>query len=329
MRQRIRRLLVWHLSFTKFIFFLYYSHMIKGAIASTTSENRLENTINGFGGKDTSTGQGGGYLDDDPTVETATYVEAAKSVITTLEENFAWITEYNSPLKIMPLGDSVTYGIIGTNDRDSGGYRTELWNKLVADGLKVEFVGSQSHGPDSLSNRNHEGHPGWTIRQIAASVNEWLNTFQPDLVLLMIGTNDTRKSSIRTMIDELSALIDQITAHSPDTRLLVASIPPIHPVARPVLISLRAMYFNTAILSIVNSKVAQGKKVYFVDMRSLTVNDLTASLSLNLDNGLHPNAQGYHKIANFWHDAILRVTSNGSTSSIRACYRLPTINHNA
>lgn len=46
----------------------------------------------------------------------------------------------------MPLGDSITYG----------------------------FVGPLSNEPDSLSNKDHEGHPRWTIRQIAASINESL-----------------------------------------------------------------------------------------------------------------------------------------------------------
>ncbi len=217
----------------------------------------------------------------------------------------------------MPLGDSITYGVIGKNDIDSGGYRTELWNKFVADGLKVEFVGSLSNGPDSLGDKKHEGHPGWTIRQIAASVNEWLITFQPDLILLMIGTNDTRKH-LKIMLNDLSALMDQITAQSPDAQLLVASIPPVHPTAESVIRGLRAMYFNTAIPAIVDSKISQGKKVDFVDMRSLTVNDLTSSLLVDLDNGLHPNAQGYHKIANFWHDAVIRITNNQKISSISA-----------
>lgn len=328
MHQKIFRLLERHLSFTKYIFRLYYSHVIKGAISDITLRNGLENTINSFADKDTCTGQGDSYLlDGDTAIEIDTYVEAARSVITNLEENLAFILEYNSPLKIMPLGDSITYGVIGTNDVNSGGYRTELWNKFVADGLEVEFVGSQFNVPESLGNKAHEGHPGWRIRRIARSVNKWLDASQPDLVLLMIGTNDTRKSSLKTMINELSALIDQITAHSPNTRLLVASIPPVHPAARPMLQGLRTIYFNTAIPSIVNSKVAQGKKVDFVDMRSLTVSDLTASLSLDLDKGLHPNAQGYRKIANFWHDAILRVTSNRPISSSSACYQIPTIDH--
>ncbi len=306
-----------HSSFTKFIFFLYYSHIIRVAIASMTPRNRLENTI-GFGGQNAFPDQGDGYLlNGDAEVKTASSVNAD------LEESFAFIPEYNPPLKIMPLGDSITYGVIGSNDRDSGGYRTELWHKFVADGLKVELVGSQSNGPDSLGNKAHEGHCRWTIGQIAASVNEWLHTYQPDLILLMIGTNDTKKNSIRTMIDELSALIDQITVHSPKTRLLVASIPSINPDGKPVLTVLRAIYFNAAIPSIVDSKVAQGKKVNFVDMRSLTVNDLTSSLSPDLDNGFHPNAQGYRKIANFWHDAILKVTSNQQTTSPSDLPRLP------
>jgi len=207
---------------------------------------------------------------------------------------------------------------MGTNDRNSGGYRTELWNKFVADGLKVEFVGSRSSGPDSLSNRAHEGHSSWTIKKIFGSVNEWLNTYRPDIVLLMIGTNDTMRNPLKAMIEELSALIDQITSHSPHMQILVASIPPIHPTAKPAIRSLRAIYFNTAIPIIVNSKIAQGQKVDFVDMRSLTVNDLTSSLSLDLDNGLHPNAQGYRKIANFWHDGLLKVISQRQIGTISA-----------
>lgn len=306
MRQRIIRLLIQHSSFTKFIFLLYYSHIVRVTIAAITKRTRRKNIKSFVSDAD----EGDHLLHSCAEVGIASGVQSARVVIAKLEENFASIPDYNSPLKIMPLGDSITYGVSGKNSRDSGGYRTELWHKFIADGLQVKMVGSQSHGPDSLGDKAHEGHPGWTIGQIAASVNEWLNAFQPDLILLMIGTNDTRRYSLKTMINEFSALIDQITAQSPDVQLLVASIPPIHPVAIPAIRSLRAMYFNTAIPAIVDSKVAQGKKVTFVDMRSLTVDDLTSSLSLHTDDGLHPNAQGYSKIALLWHEAVLKVISN-------------------
>lgn len=315
LQQIIYCILIYNSLLKKIIFSLYYSHIIRGATAATTLKSDLKNTIDGFEGNEALIGKGdSNFLDSGDGVETASLDQPITGAIANLEENLTFIPAYNQPLKIMPLGDSITYGIIGTNDRDSGGYRTELWNKFVADGLKVEFVGSLSSGPNSLSNKDHEGHPGWTIRQIAASVNEWLNTSEPNLVLLMIGTNDTGKRSLRTMIVDLSALIDQITAHSPNVHILVASIPPIHPTAKHGIRVLRAIYFNAAIPNIVNSKVAQGKKIDFVDMRSLTVSDLTCSLSLDLDNCLHPNAQGYRKIANFWHDAIFKVISNRQIS---------------
>jgi hypothetical protein len=62
-----------------------------------TPRNRLENTI-GFGGQNAFPGQGDGYLlNGDAEVKTASSVNAD------LEESFAFIPEYNPPLKIMPL----------------------------------------------------------------------------------------------------------------------------------------------------------------------------------------------------------------------------------
>jgi len=58
------------------------------------------------------------------------------------------------------------------------------------------------------------------------NVDGWLNTSTPDIVTLMIGTNDTRIKDISQMSRELSGLIDNITQHLPDTQLLV---PQYHP----------------------------------------------------------------------------------------------------
>lgn len=321
MPQRTSRRLVLNSYFTKFVFLLkdeihYYKRVVKIAIATTTRKARRKNTTKGFVKNNAFIANAGSEIfGDSAEVETNDATPVSRSIIANLEKDFTFIPECNLPLKIMPLGDSITYGVIGNDNQESGGYRTELWNKFMADGLQVEFVGSVSSGPDSLSNRNHEGHPKWRIEQITASVNEWLNIYRPDLILLMIGTNNTSIDSLRRMISELRALIEQITAQSPNAQLLVASIPPIHPALKPPLPVLRALYFNAAIPGIVNSKAVQGKKVTFVDMRDLTVSDLTASMSPDLDNGLHPNAQGYRKIASFWHDAVLKVISKQQSTA--------------
>lgn len=309
MSRQILRRLIQHTVFTKVIFLLYYSHVIKVTIITLSIKNKLTKNQDNFSRYfltpvkvNISTNHSKPNLNGD--------VLATKDAIANLEENCAFIPEYNSPLKIMLLGDSITHGVKGTDDRDSGGYRPELWQKFIADGLPVKFVGSRASGPENLGDKMHEGHPGWTIRQITASIDNWLNVAQPDLILLMLGTNDTSRSSLRTMIENFSNLLDKITASCPNAQLLVASIPPIHPTAKPAIRSLRGMYFNAAIPSIITSKIAQGKNLHFVDMRSLSIQDLTSSLSLDLDRGLHPNTQGYHKIANFWHDAVLKVISD-------------------
>jgi hypothetical protein len=41
-------------------------------------------------------------------------------------------------VRVMPLGDSITDGF-----NVPGGYRVDLWQKLVAGGRTVDFVGSQ------------------------------------------------------------------------------------------------------------------------------------------------------------------------------------------
>lgn len=319
MNRKILHRLIQHTVFTKVIFLLYYSHVIKVTIITLSIKNKLTKTQHNFSRfsfTPVKVGISANHIETNLSGD----VLANSDAIAILEEKCAFIPEYNSPLKIMLLGDSITYGVKGISDRDSGGYRPELWQKFVADALPVKFVGSRSEGPETLGDKTHEGHPGWTIKQIAASIDEWLNTAQPDLILLMIGTNDTSRSSLRTMIENFSDLIDKITACCPHAQLLVASIPPIHPAAKPAIRSLRAMYFNAAIPSIVSSKIGQVKKIHFVDM-SLSIQDLTSCLSLDLDRGIHPNTQGYHKIANFWHDAVLKVISDRQPQLAFSRYR--------
>src|SRR3954468_23529667 len=74
-----------------------------------------------------------------------------------------------TPLRIMPLGDSITWGV---GSARQSGYRAALYQRLTSAGLNVDFVGSMSRGtgPD----RDNEGHKGWTIGRLAAHVDGWL-----------------------------------------------------------------------------------------------------------------------------------------------------------
>lgn len=208
--------------------------------------------------------------------------------------------ESNGGVRVMPLGDSITEGTA-----TPGGSRIGLWQRLAGGGYTVDFVGSQFNGPASLGDHDHEGHPGWRIDQIDANVVGWLNTYQPQTVLLHIGTNDILQNyNVSTAPNRLSALIDRITTTAPNAKVFVAKIIPIGWSEGNAAVNT----FNAAIPGIVQSKVNAGKNVHLVDMYSA----LTAS---DLDDGVHPTPGGYDKMAAVWYDALRSVPGSIGTPS--------------
>jgi lysophospholipase L1-like esterase len=200
--------------------------------------------------------------------------------------------ESNGGVRVMPLGDSITEGT-----QVPGGYRIGLWQRLSAGGYRVDLVGTQFNGPASLGDHDHEGHPGWRIDQIDASVTGWLRTAAPRTVLLHIGTNDVLQNfNLPGAPGRLSALIDHITAAAPAADVFVATIIPLASPAQEA----AARTFNAALPGIVQSKVNSGKLVHLVDMHAA----LTAA---DLIDGIHPTAGGYDKMAATWYAAVRAV----------------------
>jgi len=197
--------------------------------------------------------------------------------------------ESNGGVQVMPLGDSITDGFTVP-----GGYRVNLWQRLAAGGYTADFVGSGFNGPASLGDHDHEGHSGWRIDQIDASVVGWLQTSSPRTVLLHIGTNDlTQNFDPANAPARLSALIDKIRATAPAVELFVAQIVP---AADPSLES-RVQAYNAALPGIVAQK---GSRTHLVDMHS-------AITTADLADGLHPNAGGYDKMGARWFSALQSV----------------------
>jgi lysophospholipase L1-like esterase len=196
-------------------------------------------------------------------------------------------------VRIMPLGDSITDGI-----DIPGGYRTELWRRLRAAGYRNDFVGSQFNGPRQLSDHDHEGHPGWRIDEIDASVEGWLRAAKPHSVLLHIGSNDVAQSiDLPGAPARLSKLVDHITTVAPNAEVFVATIVPFGWPSGDAAVQA----YNNTIPAMVKSKARNGKHVHLVDMHSaLTPDDLGA-------DDLHPTAAGYAKMAKVWSTALQAV----------------------
>ncbi|MBD3881235.1 hypothetical protein IFO70_05665 [Phormidium tenue FACHB-886] len=301
--------------------------------AETIGGGAENNVIRGFGGNDLLRGNNGNdillggigndTIDGGNGTDTVSYSDAVGSMTVDLAAGIS-----SRVARIMPLGDSITLGVTnsnlnrlnGTDPARDGGYRSVLWQNVVQSGLAIDFVGGEAGGPERLGDKDHEGHGGKTIDFLFDEVNGYLARNQPDIVLVMAGTNDTfTRDSAARMIQELSGLIDKITNSSANIRVLVASIPPVQPdaderatPAQQAAQLQKIKDYNAAIPQLVNSKKAAGKAVEFVEMRSailgetvgLTRNDISPHGG-NADSGVHPNSQGYTKIGNLWFNGLV------------------------
>src|SRR5690242_20549621 len=198
-------------------------------------------------------------------------------------------------LRLMPLGDSITWGYASPS---GNGYRGYLYNDLAAEGHSQDFVGSLRGG--TMSDPDNEGHSGWRIDQIAGIADSVLATYQPNVVTLEIGTNDLNGNyQVSTATDRLKSLIDQITRDVPNATVLVGTLivstSGTEEASRPG--------FNAKLPGIVQGEQAAGKHVSLVDMSALTTADLADSL--------HPNDTGYRKMADAFNSAVQAADAAG------------------
>ena len=214
---------------------------------------------------------------------------------------------------MLPLGDSITGGCCTP---PGGGYRIELFRRAVTNQKHLTFVGTLTNGPTSVANqtfpRNHEGHGGYTIAggvegAIAGPVTaNALSMFHPNIVLLLIGTNDVNEDiDVANAPTKLGQLIDQITSGEPAALVVISSIPPIREDDEDDA-SGRARTFNAAIPGIVAARAQTGKHVVFVDSYAAFAQDPNFAEDL-LEDGLHPNAAGYVLLGQVFYGAIAGV----------------------
>jgi lysophospholipase L1-like esterase len=226
---------------------------------------------------------------------------------------FAPCPSNGDPCKILPLGDSITWGI-----NYGGGYRIKLFIHTVTDSKNITFVGYDTANPPSQSVLSglgsasskwvgkHEGHSGWTIQQdddlvtgkstatndsVSYTGKKVVADFGPHIVLIHLGTNDMYQSP--TGADtRLGTLIDHVVADAPNALIVVSSIIPFPSGASAV------STFNKAVPGVVKQRADAGKHVLYVDMFSaLTTADLGS-------DQVHPNEGGYEKMAVVWYGAI-------------------------
>jgi lysophospholipase L1-like esterase len=193
-----------------------------------------------------------------------------------------------SPIRIMPLGDSITGG--------PGCWRAVLWDRLQRNGFTdVDFVGTLAGGGCNLTgwDGDNEGHGGYRATGIAdqGQLPGWLAATHPDVVLMHLGTNDIW-SNLPTaqILAAYSTLVDQMRASNPATKILVAQIIPMTP-SGCSWCPAGVAALNNAIPGWAAAKTTAQSPVTVVDQ--FTGFDSVADAS----DGVHPDDSGFQKMS--------------------------------
>lgn len=211
------------------------------------------------------------------------------------------------PCAILPFGDSIT---AGTGSTDRAGYRSELFREAVVHGQALTFVGRSSSGPAEVAGqpfpRQHEGHSGYLIDTgperpgLLPIVDAVFAAVTPNIVLLMIGTNDIPwRLDLPNEPKRLGLLIDAISSRAPDALIVVAQIGPTAIAERTALVQA----YNVGIPAVVAERVAAGKHVQLVDMFTPFASNPNYSSEL-LKDEVHPNDAGHVVLGQSWYAAI-------------------------
>jgi len=193
--------------------------------------------------------------------------------------------------KIMPVGNSITKGVGST---DSLGFRKKLYDNLYNSGINFQFVGNETSAP----------YKGWF--KSGAKIEEFrigaaydlvnaINTYQPNMVLIHLGTNNLTSYSVSSAITNLESLLKDFSNISTVQRILLCKIIPRTEWGNP---DLKTRDFNAAIDNLFFSRPAgiAWDKITLVDMYSQFTTNHYISTSLFADPK-HPNDNGYQKMA--------------------------------
>lgn len=178
---------------------------------------------------------------------------------------------------VMAVGDSLTLGAPGLD----GGYRAPL-NVAMP---RLSFVGR------NFSNGYHEGYSGKTIDEIRTLVMPIIDTYKPQVILLMAGTNDiTTNTDVAAITADYVSLAQEFKSHASVQRVVVGNVPWRAGTLRDETIAYNA-----------------GLAAAFASAGSgIDEHDMCSEIAFPADfaDSTHPNDAGYAKEAAAWQVAI-------------------------
>jgi len=186
-------------------------------------------------------------------------------------------------LRVACVGDSVTYGTF-LKDRACDCYPAHLQG-LLGDAFSVRNFGVDGHAVQESSDHPYRRHANYSASGF----------FDPDLVLIMLGSNDARSRNwkgIDAFIHDYGVMVDHYLALSSAPRVLVLT----PPAAFEVWGRKKLNYtINGEALGTIASSVRE-----FAGERELPLVDIHSATSTRADvfpDGVHPDVAGARLIA--------------------------------
>jgi lysophospholipase L1-like esterase len=224
------------------------------------------------------------------------------------------------PMRIMALGDSITAGYTDNptfNVPFGFGFRSGLYSRLTNANYPFQFVGGSQEpfngasglpktvsAPDlrTVNENFHRGYGGWNADSLNGYIPYWLNSDNPDVVLLMIGINSIGSGSSGNPTgaeNSLNTLVQSIFNTRPNISVVVAQITPYSSYTNSI-VQYNDYIKNTLVPNFSN----QGKKISTVDQYSNFLKNGSIDATLYSNGINHPNATGYDRMAQTWFSGI-------------------------
>src|ERR1022692_2243154 len=226
------------------------------------------------------------------------------------------LTNYTStnPLKVMPLGDSIT-----DDCSFNGGWRAPLQPLLATNGFAFTFVGRQASSASSgFTQVRHEGYcgavvapPGVFAAHQYSAVNNYLQKIVPDalaitgnvpaVAMILIGANDIGRGRDPNQVatNDMATLLNLVLSNAPNANVILAKASSLQNGSAGGLnygaYATNVPIYNAALENLVNQRRALGQNVFLADMYSAVDYN-----TMFLSDHVHPNTLGLQAMAREW-----------------------------
>lgn len=271
------------------------------------------------------------------------------------------------PVRILAMGDSITHGYINNDN----GYRKYLCYNLQQQGFtNFDMVGPNNswsetatydyNGTTITYDPAHAGYSGYAIQAMSGrsgimetvfdqtyngsdgTSGNMLEVYDPDMILLQIGTNDLLDAKGEGAPERLEELVDKIALYlDAGDVLFLASIPEIDvevrndwlnayqwtynipsyaddPMTYTETVERCVDEYNAAVKSLVEKKQSEGMNIRFADINSVV------DMKNGLYDGVHPNEDGYACMGQYWSEQIMAYLNGTEPITTTATEEQPT-----